>query len=227
MPTFDFSEDARFDGSENRFITLGRKWKELDEEDREKFRRKLRRRSERRQAKIWGTLGWKSGDEFNFEGQLSFSESGNQNSRGVTLEEIEKIRAFNPAAKDPNFVVTERYINFNDLKYNYEAESFCYDDLPEFRLTVFVERDEGALAYIQHSHVDDHDDPEADVEYILPKRTDTEYSNDRDRLDYHFPIQFPEELECVSEDGGDQLRRSSRTHPTSFIIKVLTYKRRN
>lgn len=174
---------------------------------------------------IWGTVGWMNNSPFLAEGEIQFSETGQTtDSRGATLKEIQDLYSINPELTESskNRRVRERYIDLTHLDFKL-PEHFILNDLPVLRLSVFVEPNEGALVYYQHSNRKDYNDDEAFIEYILPHATDDSHSFDRNCLNYSFPIIPQNDLEETSVEGVYKM--SSRKSPTGFIIKVLTFVR--
>lgn len=174
---------------------------------------------------IWGTIGWMDNSSFLVEGEIQFSKEGQTTeARGATLNEINDLYSINPklTESNKNKRVRERYIDLSHL--NFELpKRFSLNDLPTIRLSVFVEPNEGALVYYQHSNRKDYNDEDAFIEYILPHSTNNSHSFDRDRLNYTFPILPANELEETTEEGVYKL--TSKKSSTGFIIKVLTFLR--
>lgn len=225
MAKFNLKEENLFKWKKNNFVPLGISVNDLTSSDTEDFNAKLNERSLNKPTSIWGTLGWANNDLFLPKGQLEFSESGNLDSQGLTLSEIENIWEFNPLSKTEGFKVKEHYINFDSCDFNFKAKSFSVADVPTLRLCLFLNPDEGAIVYYQHSKIGDHNPIEGDVEYILPQQTDPNYSTDRDRLNYLVPI-VPSELMDFNDETG-KLSLKKEKNETSFILKVLTFKRHN
>lgn len=174
---------------------------------------------------IWGTLGWKNNSSFIVEGEIQFSEEGQTTeAKGATLNEISDLYSINSelTESNKNKRVRERYIDLSHLNFKL-PKRFSLNDLPTIRLSIFVESNEGALVYYQHSNRKDYNDEEAFIEYILPDSTDSSYSFSRDRLNYSFPILPAYDLEETTQEGVYKL--SSKKSSTGFIIKILTFLR--
>lgn len=172
---------------------------------------------------IWGTIGWMNNSPFLADGEIQFSEAGQTTSSvGATLNEIKDLYYINTELTDSseNKRVRERYIDLTNIGFNF-PNKFRLNDLPVLRLSIFLEPNEGALVYYQHSNRKDYNDEEAFIEYILPEATDDSHSFNRSCLNYSFPILPVNELEETTEDGIYKL--SSKKSSTGFIIKVLTF----
>lgn len=175
----------------------------------------------------WGTLGWADDKPFTPAGELYFSERGN-NDEGInqngephrlTQQEISDLKEINPQL-DPNSKgqVWERYINFNDIHFDL-PEVFDPRELPKLRLTLFLQPNQGAIVYYQHSELGNKSDEDAVFEYILHQGGET----DRDRLTYVFPVEPKNKLVAVDE-ANHLYKQSDEPTGTAFIIKILTFK---
>jgi pimeloyl-ACP methyl ester carboxylesterase len=222
MASFTFNQDSRFDGFNNNFVILGKKWEILSQEEKEKVLLRIDKKSTEILEEIWGTLGWKSDNPFTLNGTIHYSENGNHKSKGATLKEVENIWEFNPLAAGKGFV-KERYINFDDLEFEFPTSTMKANSLPKLRLTVFLQEDEGALVYYQHSDKGNFNDDEAEVEYILPEATDSTNSTKRNRLTYYFDV-IPKSFEEDDKKPG-YIKLAEGELDTSFIVKILTFKR--
>lgn len=174
---------------------------------------------------IWGTIGWDNDADFLVNGEIEFSEFGQTtDSRGVVLNEIKDLYEINNSLNslNENTRVRERYINLSDLDFTI-PKVFHVNELPKLRLTVFLNQNEGAIVFYQHSDRNDYNDEDAFVDYILPKSTDDDYSFNRDRLSYSIPI-IPQFELSESENEG-YLKMGAKKSQTSFIVKVLTFTR--
>lgn len=227
MKTFDLDRLA-FSIDDKHFHALGRTAPdELPEEKKERFRFKLRNKKsiDLGTEGMWATLGWADGSEGKLKGKLQFSGEGQTNSLGPTLDLIKDIYSINPLLNGKELVVTERFINFEEVKFRWDKDRFELNEIPELRLTLFLKPDEGALVCYQHSDKSKHNDPDAEFEFIQPQRTDNSYSSNRDRLNYIFPLLPETELEDEDKNGKTLFRRKSRKRSTDFILKIFTYKR--
>ena len=225
MAKHNLKEENLFKWKKSNFIPLGKSMDSLNESESKDFQAKLNVRSLMKPASIWGTLGWANEDLFLPKGQLEFSESGNLDSQGLTLSEIKNIWDFNPLSKTEGFKVKERYINFDSCDFNFKAKNFTLEDIPSMRLCLFLNPDEGAIVYYQHSKIGDQNPADGDVEYILAQQTDPNYSSNRDRLNYIIPI-IPQEIINFNDETG-KLSLNKTKKESSFIIKILTFKRNN
>ena len=173
---------------------------------------------------LWGTLGMMNDTNVSWRGSLKFSEYGNEDSHGATLDEIQLIHAANPHLDTEELKVLERFISFEEVEYDFPAE-FTADDIPKYRLTLMVEPDEGALVY--YEHYDENAPEEKVISYIMPQATDEENRVDqRDRLTYFFDALPPKQ---IIENEGNQdkpFRLSDLNTGIKFLIKVLTYNRK-
>lgn len=214
---------------DQRFITLGNSYKFLEEESINKIKEKVQGNIGRKIQPAWATLGWLDDSEFEPEGKVEFSMNGNLNSKSkVTRKEIEYIYSFNKLLDGDNEFVKERYINFDEVNFGLDQREWKVDELPKLRLTLFMNKGEGAIVYYQHSDRDKYKDSDneeesdvnADVEYILPQEAET----GRDRLTYHIPI-IPGAVQEVTDKPG-YIKILKKDPETSFIIKILTFKRK-
>ncbi len=226
MADFDFSlERKRIDP---KFITLGKLLEEATEDQLELVNRKVTREVAEKNEVAWATLGWEDDRPFEPEGTIHFSEDGHLESISpVTIKEIENIYAFNKLLNNNTIKVRERYINFDDVDFKLKQKEYKIDELPKLRLTLFLEDDEGAIVYYQHSDREKYHDSknakendlDPDIEYILPNPAET----GRDRLTYEFPV-IPGNIE--ESDDDDRFIEILEGNPvTSFLVKILTYKR--
>jgi hypothetical protein len=170
---------------------------------------------------IWGTLGWANDKPFSLIGKLGFSRVGNIKSLGATGKIVKELKSFNPLIDNQNPLI-ERFIDFSNVDFEF-PEHCTLDGIPELRLTLFLEPNEGALVYYQHNLKNDVDDSEADIEFIMPQATDKDFSTNRDRLHYFFDIQPKKKLEIDSVNG--EIIQGSEEIDTAFVIKILTFKR--
>jgi len=168
---------------------------------------------------FWGTLGHADDSPVDWEGYLEISAYGNDSSSGMIKEEIKLLYKANPYLDNRIEKVTERFISFENVKFNFPKE-INEKNIPELRLTLMLSRDEGALVFYHHQNFKDSTD-EA-LEYILPAPTPNYDTRQRDRLTYIFPI-IPQTKIVVDKNG--QIVLSDTKVMERFIIRVLTYKR--
>lgn len=179
---------------------------------------------------FWGTLGWENDTPFIVNGILEFSANGNNNEGKIpgsqsiyklTEREIEDLKWINPHLNSEDFQVQEKYINFDKVNFQLPAV-FNPSELTRLRLTLYLNPNEGALVYYQHSEKENYWDERAMIEYVMYEK---EVTADRDRLDYFFQVEPKYILEPVDEEN--HLYRESRTETgLSFIIKILTFKQK-
>lgn len=173
---------------------------------------------------VWATLGMADSGEILWQGNLVFSKTGNDQSQGKTLEQIEHLYRINDELNNADSVVTERFINFDQVHFPEFPKTFKADEIPNLRLTLFLQPDEGALVFYQHFKDTYENDDGSDLEYILPEPT-PDHTTNRDRLTYIFPILPPQKIEETGNDGI--LTLSPHDLGKSFVVKVLTFKRDN
>lgn len=190
----------------------------------------LKKEGKKNKDGIWGTLGWETDIPFTPAGDLVFSKAGNSDEgiherdqrNKLTRQEIKDLKAVNPELSiRRRKEVHEYYINFDEVHFEL-PEVFNPVELPRLRLTVFLEPDEGAIVYFQHSKKEDFLDEEAFSEYILHEQ---ERNSRRDRLTYYFPVEPKHILEPVNIEEN-LYRESERETGMSFIVKVLVFKQK-
>ncbi len=218
-----------------RFLALGK----LPErpKDPARFRRALRRRRDkilrRRRSsaeEVWGTLGMADNSPPAWTGQLACSEAGNlrslpEESEPVTCEEIGLIKQTFPESAADGRRIRERYISLEQVELPVFPDRFRDEDVPRLRLTVMLDPDEGAEVYVQLYPVGGRSHDEVDLEYIQPRPTERHDCSVRDRLTYLIPILPRRRIE--EDDEGGWFRLASRRHAERFVIKILTFRRRN
>ena len=224
MNKFNFNQNEKFffQGADT-FIPLGQSLNDLDDQEKLAFQQKLFRSGLTKPKAIWGTLGWRNNSSFNPQGELTYSSSGNVDSKSLTLRQVEDIYVLMGKGKGSNFLVTERFVNLSNLDFGINSLNEDISSLPQLQLTLFLNPDEGAIVYYQHSKKGDYHDPDANLEYILPQSTDSSYSSNRDRLNYFIPVVPP------FKEGADSTVEIAEIadRETDFIIKILTFKRPN
>ncbi|HBO74441.1 MAG TPA: hypothetical protein DD653_07085 [Marinilabiliales bacterium] len=186
---------------------------------------KINKTTARKVPGLWGTLGMMNDTPVDWQGNLKFSEYGNDSSGGVTLEEIELIYSANPQLDNKHLKVTERFISFEDVEFGFPSE-FTLDEIPKFRLTLMLDADEGALVYYQYGHTNDRDGENGSIGYIQPEKTTNHNVDNRDRLTYLFEaLPSMQIVENTGKGDGHYLLSNVSRNPVKFLIKVLTYKR--
>lgn len=212
-----------------RFITFSKTFDHLKDSEINKIREKVSGDIRRKIEPAWATLGWLDDSEFNVKGKVEFSLNGNLDSKSpTTVQEIKNIYKFNNLLDGEKELVKERYINFDKVDFGLERKEYKVDELPKLRLTVFMNKGEGAIVYYQHSDkgkFKDSENPEesdinADIEYILPQPAET----GRDRITYHIPV-IPGAVQEIADKPG-YIKVLKKAPETSFIVKVLTFKRK-
>ncbi len=178
---------------------------------------------------LWGTLGNANDSEIDWSGELEFSRIKNDDVFGkATRKEQELITLLHPELEPDNIV--ERFINFNNIQFNlpenYDRNNFKFEDLPELRLTLMLEQDDGALVFYQFSEEEKNDD--FNIRYIQSEATgkkgkDEYNTNKRDRLTYIFPI-LPT-FEIKEDEENETVRVLEKKNDENFVIKILTFKR--
>ena len=91
--------------------------------------------------------------------------------------------------------IKTHYVSLNDVRFPF-AKSFTMDEIPELRMDVMLEPNEGALVFYE-GLIDD--DNEEEPLYIQPLATPGHKVNERRRLRYQFDIIPRQEL---IEDPG-------------------------
>ncbi|MES2554663.1 MAG: hypothetical protein V4604_00855 [Bacteroidota bacterium] len=214
MRTLDFGKDKPHQFNGKSFYTLGAvKAGEMNTAQLQTLNSKLSKGIKNDIPSTWGTIGWADNNtDMKFKGSVDFSENGNLNSEGKTLSVIGEIYGINPFLNNKDIKVTERFINFNNLKLGGIIDFDRPNELPDLRLTVFLKPDEGALTFMQFSDTDDHNDPNAEVIFVMPEET-----GEKDRKTFLIPLYNAKERSTVLDIIG-------KTKALSFIVKVLTYK---
>lgn len=220
MKTFDFDLDELFSFNNRTFIPLG--GEKPVEKVKDWFQKKLKKETSEDTADVWGTLGWSDNTPFRLKGKIKHSRRGNTNDgdgHKLTEQQIEDLRSINPKLTKNPGEVRERFINFDDVKFDLPDE-FDPNDLPQLRLSLFLKPTEGAIVYYEHHEKDNYKDEDAFQEYIMYEK---EAQPMRDRLSYCFPVEPKYQLEEVPGKPG-KFRQTNTETGLSFTIKILTYK---
>lgn len=191
-------------------------------------------------SSIWGTLGMADDSSPLWEGTVRYSgvgckDSVPEESYDATLDEIKLIydgRSSNINSNKRSKIVTERFISFENITFHEFPELFTIQDIPSLRLTLFLESDEGAMVFYQHTPQGDRvvkhkagtKSDESEIEYILPKSTERNDCSSRDRLTYHIPILPPKK---IIEKSPNTFVQTGNKRKEKFIIKILTFRREN
>lgn len=220
MKSFDFDLDQLFSFGNRTFIPLGED-RPVNELLTGIFQKKLKKESSGPVPGVWGTLGWADNSPFRLKGKIDHSVSGNFDEGGnstLTAQQVEDLKAINPQLAGKMRVVRERFINFDRVKFKL-PEEFDPNNLPQLRLTLFLQPNEGALVYYEHHRKGNFNDPDAFQEHILYER---QADATRDRLSYRFPVEPKYVLVPVAGKPGIY-RQSTEETGLSFTIKILTY----
>ncbi|MGV3629784.1 MAG: DUF7379 domain-containing protein [Bacteroidota bacterium] len=186
------------------------------------LQRKIRRESSQQPQSFWGTLGWSDNSAFHYKGSIAFSEKGNQRSEGPTGKIVDELKLFNPLINSATPLV-ERFINFDEC--SLDQFKLFKKSRKQLQLTLFLQPDEGALVYIQHSLKDNFRDKDADIEFIQPQKTNADFGSDRDRLNYIFDFIPKNKVDFSLVDNELHLEQGEEENDSSFILKILTFKR--
>lgn len=192
-----------------------------NEAERRSFFSKLRRRNRAKPRSAWGTLGRATENGFNWSGKLVCSRYGNERSSGVILNEIEDLYKGNDLLDKDQRPVRELFINMSDVTFPEVPEEFDAESIPDARLTIFLDEDEGAIVCYHHYENTWKNPENEELEYILPEPTPAGTTK-RDRLDYFFPILPNGQFE---EDKVSGKIRINRDRAVNFVIKVLVFRR--
>ncbi len=206
--------------SGSRFLLLGERPR--NPALRDLLDRKLRRETTVPVPGVWGTLGGADNSEAPaWRGRLEHSARGHDDSSGIVLEEVRSLYGIHDVLDGDNAKVVERYINFDQVKFEDFPETFTSEDMPRIRLTLFLQHDEGAVVAYQHFTGRWQREGYSDLEYILPQPNDADHSLRRDRLDFIFPVLPSRKIEA----DGDDTFRLGEPLDTSFVVKILTFRR--
>lgn len=174
---------------------------------------------------IWATIGNANDEQIYWSGKLGFSENGNDDSFGSTLQEVQLLKEIHQEdILKSGKGVMERFINFDNIDFKL-PETFSTEDIPKLRLTVFLAEDEGALVFYELYETQFSKHEESEVEYIQPEKTDQSFSTKRDRLTYLFDAKLIHDFAPSEKKGFFNLFKSRKTR--SFILKILTFPRDN
>jgi len=222
---FDFSSDQVFQTPDLSILPLGESISMINDIQLSNFKSKIAKKHFDKVPSVWVTLGWGNDKELKLSGKLYYSQEGNDFSSGRTLSEINLIREFNPVFHENNSEkVIERYIDFNSIDFKFTEANFDLEEIPQLRLSLFVEPEEGAIVYYQYCQSNRKDNADDVIEYVLPQKTDSLYSTNRDRLDYVLPIVPKEQVEFVEELNSLKLGKEDSAF--GFVVKILTFKRK-
>jgi len=209
------------------FLILGDNEKIENYTTEKKLKKIIRRDQRSKLPGIWGTLGWKDNKPFDIQVRNSKDGNRDENRRDTsTIEIINEIKGFNRQIKSNSENVIERYINFDHSDFNIDWNNIkTYDEIPELRLDLFVDDTEGAVVYYHHQqkmNFGQLDDDSVFEQFIQCQKTDDNYTTKRDRLTYYFKVLPPKQYTVV---GGNQLIWEDEERSTSFVLKIITFKR--
>jgi len=235
----DLSKKANFLKSEKdgaHFVPLGqRRNNKITKRDTD-F---ILRRTDTPGNKIWATFGaWEANDP-PFTGRILCSGHGSRHSMPdyageATMQEVVNVRGGRAdfLNRSLDSAVVERYISLEAVKPKSRPKTFTLESVPQARLTVFVQPDEGALVFFQRMESEGGRKPlkaprDTDVEYLLPEATDDRNEcGQRNRLHYRIPL-YPEV--AFGLEGTDENASLKSLPSTDYkqVIKVLVFKRQN
>ncbi len=246
---FNLSKDRKFSNGITNFVPLGNH-PSFSPEQKLTIEAHLPFSKTEKIEQIWGTLGWKDDQLFEENGTLQFSKDGNlTDASGATLQQIKMLYDIYPEIPVNGNRVRERYIDLNNLAIN-TPPNITLKDMKDLRLDLFLDNNEGAVVFIQHSAVADHSEEDAFIEYVSPQPTDDNNRLDqRNRLTFHIPFQFKKKLKPngvdstqdsrnlipvnyleISDEKPEKLTDETgniiELEETGFIIKVLTFIRK-
>lgn len=142
---------------------------------------------------ICGTLGWANDAPLDATGKIEFSKHGNKSHKVVTKEITELLNVQNPEI-DGTKDITERFIDLSKVKFNNIPKEISSESELHLRFDLFLEKDEGALVYMQDNPIGTMHSKQAVVNLITPERTDSKNSQDRYALSYIFPYNFGKKI---------------------------------
>jgi hypothetical protein len=208
--------EVLFEENDKSFLKIGAAAK-TDEYSMEEFSISKKEKIEN----LWGTLGWRNDRPLAAKGSLDFSKNGNEKHYGVTAELAELIRLQNPDIEEVK-EIRERFINLSEVEVENLPELIVDEKEIHLRLELFLEKEEGALVYLQEN-------PKGIVKnsiyslvnLVTPEAT-INHTQNRTSLTYYFPFSFGKEMEFV--DGKVKLLDKPKLMTT--IIKVLTFVRK-
>lgn len=170
---------------------------------------------------VWGTIGYQDDSAIDWTGTLECSNEGNNDfiERSTVKAEVDLLKYMYPDL-NVNGEIKEKVINLNQLEIPL-SEVFSLDEIPRLRLDIFLGTNEGALAFYQ---LNQENDEEAELEFILPQATIDNNTDNRDRLKYFFNVIPTNSIEEVPDIPG-RYKISSKVNDKDFIVKVLIFKR--
>lgn len=219
MAIINFDQDEAYRIDRKSFFVLGAlKPEGMTKTQLKELEAKLNKDKPQKTDKVWGTLGWENDLLTRFKGQIEFSDDGNFDSKGATLSIVKEIYSINPFLGKENNLVKELFINFDNMKLGRAIDFDRPNEMPRLRLTVFINSDEGAVAYLQHSSTNNYDEENAPLEFVMPEKDADDSTEGRDRITFYIPL---DALRTRSE----KFDIIGKTRISSFIVKILTFKR--
>ena len=171
---------------------------------------------------IWGTLGWANDKPLVTSGKIKFSENGNIDHKGVTKETVELLKEQNVEIEEFSDI-RERFIDLSEINFQNIPDNISSEEEVQLRFDLFVEKNEGALVYLEENPMDNYHSEDAEMYLITPESTDKDCSQNRYCLSYRFTFTFNKKFEiidnrlCLIDKNKDQL--------TQFALKILTFPR--
>lgn len=173
---------------------------------------------------IWGTLGWADDRKLSAKGDIQFSIEGNTEHRGVTKEIASLLQAQNVEVKTPESI-KERFVDLSKVQFGNLPKSIQSEEQIQLRFDLFLDKDEGALVYLQANPKSNFNSKDAEVHLITPESTDSTMSQDRYRLTYIFTYTFGKQLEYKDEKVLLKDLANDSKDLLQYALKVLTFPR--
>src|SRR5690554_441641 len=199
---FDLNEIA-FEHQEYSFLKIGGEAKN-DELDVYDFKNAKYKKIE----KIWGTFGWANDKQLAATGKIKFSEFGNFDHHGITKETVDLLRDQNIEIHDCSDI-KERFIDLSEIDFLNVPEIITSEKEIQLRFDLFIDKNEGALVYLEENPVGEFHSNKAEMYLITPESTDINFSQERYSLSYKFTYFFNKNL---------------KEKVISFILKIKTRK---
>ncbi|MFN0274388.1 MAG: hypothetical protein ACKVPJ_01480 [Chitinophagales bacterium] len=225
MKTIQLDKGKRFSNNDKvKFLLLG-----SDTEPGPVMRRAIKAKVNKTTTEpvstVWATLGMADDSDVLWSGELKFSETGNDRSVDATGEEVQILREMNKTAIEKSGKkIIEHFISFDDVDFHL-GDTFNAGKIPQLRLTLFLQPDEGALVYYEHYETLFAKGEPSEIQYILPEKKDTKNFVHTDRLNYLFDLLPTGEI--VETEKKDIFKFLKGNTKRSFIIKALVFPRDN
>ena len=172
--------------------------------------------------KIWGTLGWANDKFLAVNGTIKFSENGNFSHKGVTHETAELLKEQNVEIHDHSDI-RERFIDLSEIEFLNVPDLIIDENEIQLRFDLFIDKDEGALVYLEENPKGVRHSKYAEMYLITPESTDKDYSQERYSLSYRFTYSFNKKF--VRDGKAIRLIAKEDTENTQFALKILTFPR--